>query len=561
MVIKNIKMRRTLTILLLICSLTASADKWYIATTGSDTHGKGTVADPWLTLHHAADTVLFSGDTISVGAGTFTETTQSPIAVGVSIYGAGATSIITSSEALSPIILLSSVAEGTDGSQSISYLTIDGNITAVCGIGVYARKNVSVHHVTFIDTETTGLFMCGLVSGAADGAPAVYATGNSIYDCTFTNCSKEWFEDPYYYASGAVGLGGQSGLLFYDNTIDCTTGGAGRAGYGIKYDDGGYNMGIKIYDNVISIKAKTQANNQWSYAIEFWNQKGGIEIYRNTIQGAVDMGGALSDDGGSYGFCEKIYDNVFSWPALQAYSQAGITIESDVSGKTYIYNNRFTNYSSPIAFSQISGANDVCNDVYIYYNIFQETATTAGNYTGDAIVWSGSSAGATYDNIWIWNNTIFNSTYIAKAGIRNELSNATLTDVEIKNNMIIKCYNAIQFNNHTVTGIDVMNNNLYGYTNDTCSFTDATVTEDVFSGNVLTTDPLFVSTTDFHLQAGSPAINAGIDLGKSFITTDYSGHHKYGAAWDIGAYEYGQRYLKNSGKLVMDDEHIVTIIR
>ena len=69
-------------------------DRWYVATTGSDTHGKGTLADPWLTIKHAADTITgaaFVGDTIVVGEGTFTENTQIALGVGVSIYGAGAT--------------------------------------------------------------------------------------------------------------------------------------------------------------------------------------------------------------------------------------------------------------------------------------------------------------------------------------------------------------------------------------------------------------------------------------------------------------------------------------
>ena len=54
-----------------------------------------------------------------------------------------------------------------------------------------------------------------------------------------------------------------------------------------------------------------------------------------------------------------------------------------------------------------------------------------------------------------------------------------------------------------------------------------------FSDNI-TTDPAFVSTTDFHLQAGSPCINAGIDVG---LTTDYDGQAVSDPP-EIGAYEY-----------------------
>jgi hypothetical protein len=53
-------------------------------------------------------------------------------------------------------------------------------------------------------------------------------------------------------------------------------------------------------------------------------------------------------------------------------------------------------------------------------------------------------------------------------------------------------------------------------------------------------DPKFVNLggEDFHLQAGSPAINKGVNLG---YTKDYEDHAvPIGAAPDIGAYEYGQ---------------------
>ena len=177
----------------------------------------------------------------------------------------------------------------------------------------------------------------------------------------------------------------------------------------------------------------------------------------------------------------------------------------------------------------------VCNDVTISYNIFEQTATTGGNYTGAAISWSGSTSGTTYARIKILNNTIFNSTYIAKGAILNEITNITLTDTEIKNNIIVKSYTAIQFSGaKTVTGIDIMNNLLYTITNTNYEFTGATVTDDVYSDNILATDPLFLSTTDFHLQAGSPAINAGVYVN---LTTDYDGQPVANPP-EIGAFEY-----------------------
>ena len=261
---------------------------YWVSPTGNDVTGDGTNLLPWATWAYAATQATVPGDVIHGAAGTYTETAQIVLAPGVDMIGAGITTIITTATALDPIILLSSASEGINGNQSISYIKIDGNLTAAAGIGIYARKNVVVHHCEFIDLLNQGLLYSGLVRGSADGAPAVYPTGNDIYNNSFTNCGLEIYSAPYYFATGALYLGGQANSLIYNNTIDNVTG--GRYGYGIKYVYGGYNKGLDIYDNTILISPKHVADNQWSYAIEFWNQRGGMKIHNNTIQGAVDMG-------------------------------------------------------------------------------------------------------------------------------------------------------------------------------------------------------------------------------------------------------------------------------
>ena len=60
-----------------------------------------------------------------------------------------------------------------------------------------------------------------------------------------------------------------------------------------------------------------------------------------------------------------------------------------------------------------------------------------------------------------------------------------------------------------------------------------------FSKNLDRTDPLFVNPAgfDFHPQAGSPAVDAGLQL--ATVPNDFDGSMRpHGAGWDIGAFEF-----------------------
>ena len=80
------------------------ADWIYVATTGNDGTGDGSAGAPYLTLGHAV-TQATAGDTIYVTAGTYTITSQVAVPVGISIMGAGETSILLAGAALEPMFL------------------------------------------------------------------------------------------------------------------------------------------------------------------------------------------------------------------------------------------------------------------------------------------------------------------------------------------------------------------------------------------------------------------------------------------------------------------------
>ena len=109
---------------------------YFIAPSGNDITGDGSIGNPWATLFKATTVVTVSGDVINVTAGTYTEPNQCILAVGVSILGAGKISVNINctwaggdDEWLGNIQLLSG-SEGTNGNQTISGFTMDGGLVA-----------------------------------------------------------------------------------------------------------------------------------------------------------------------------------------------------------------------------------------------------------------------------------------------------------------------------------------------------------------------------------------------------------------------------------------------
>lgn len=85
--------------------------------------------------------------------------------------------------------------------------------------------------------------------------------------------------------------------------------------------------------------------------------------------------------------------------------------------------------------------------------------------------------------------------------------------------------------------MNIENNDMYNCGETLWYFTGCTVTNDTTQNNIIT-DPLFVTPgSDFHLQAGSPCINAGLATGLAFITTDYD-EVAVDDPPEIGAFEY-----------------------
>lgn len=508
------------------------ATTYYIDPTGNDTTGNGTIGTPWKSLYKACSTVTTAGDTIHVNAGNYTETKQSTLAVGVNIEGEGNTSIIKSEVSTNnmPTILLNSDLHGTSGNQSISYIRMDGSLFAYSAIMVATRSDISIHHCEIEDFNIKGISLIGQLRYKSE-EPSIYATGNRIHNNIFINNADYTGSGKGGDGRGNIEIGGQDGLHIFNNIITQEDRGESSTGYPIKFCNAGYYKNLKIYGNTIT--KPPYDNVTWDFAFELWSQRGGIEIYNNTIQGSIDFGGYNTNDDAQAGYAVKIYDNSIGQSALRVYNEAALIFELDTSGGVYIYNNRFYNMSMPIQFWQLTG--DKVEDIYMYSNVFKDTRLSTNGLTGKLTLY-GSSGVVTFNNINYFNNTVYNaSANTLAAAFYHTPTSDVYTNVNICNNIVQGAYYPIKFEDCSINTLIIKNNIFYGDQYDEAIFEGCTVTglveENYFTGN-----PSFIDTVNnnFRLLSNSYAIHNGVYVG---INYDQDGN-KYNTYPSIGAYEY-----------------------
>jgi hypothetical protein len=165
-----------------------------------------------------------------------------------------------------------------------------------------------------------------------------------------------------------------------------------------------------------------------------------------------------------------------------------------------------------------------------YYNVFSNNAD-------NSIDVNATQAGKIYNNVLYGS---LNESFI--------LQGTSGSAVTFKNNIVSEWKAganaaAVGVANPTVIGNSTFDNNLYYKAGDSncCHLlyvaktlaqwkTDASQ-----DANSLNSSPAFVSSSDYHLQTGSPAIDTGVAVG---LTQDFAGNPIVGNP-DIGAYESG----------------------
>jgi hypothetical protein len=282
-------------------------------------------------------------------------------------------------------------------------------------------------------------------------------------------------------------------------------------------------------------KIDSRTDYYYDFSMELWNTRGGAEIYNNQMSGGIDIGGI--DNGvfnclqkGSYDWGIKIINNTIGYDITTILDETvGIYLEGNTD-TAIIERNTFKNQFNGIFFS-VSESQYTAKNHVVNYNIFNNVGYYGIRYT------YGVNRGGIVRNVTFYNNLV----YMGASGSRlvgiGIPSIGTTSYVNVTNNIIIgTTYYAILACNtggQTLDHITVQNNIMY-QNSGTIGGLD-TATNYVHSGDILT-NPNFVSSAsgNFHLQSGSPAINAGLNVG---LTKDYEGNSIVGLP-DIGAYEY-----------------------
>jgi uncharacterized repeat protein (TIGR02059 family) len=526
-------LRLKLLLLSITISLSLSGATYYISPTGSDVTGNGTTGSPWKTLNYACTQVTKSGDIIHVNAGTYIETKQCDLAVGVSIEGEGDSSNIISHYTASyasnnASIVLMSGSEGTNGNQSISYIKLDGDgLTGDYAIKILKRSNVKIHHCTIIDFYIGGVLFLGT---APWQRPSIFATGNELHHCSITNCGDM---QNSYEGAGLVQIGGQDGMKIYDNILDESVRAEGHNGNILS--SAHFNKGIKYYNNK-SYKPDYDGEyggaSSWNFHIEHWSCYGGFEIYNNEFYGgdtAIDCGGDYNEKG-AYDYTFYIHDNYFYGNPTNSHSgKLGVNIEGHYTCDIWVKNNHFNNIAHPVQIDE--GDPEACeaSRIYITNNLMENCGMVGYENWQGLVRILHTFSGSILNDIFIYNNIITPNSVTHSTAVQIDNS-GTASNINIKNNIITGHNNQswLRVNNTgSINGLHITHNGLYNNSSNDPIFSGNAPTDYQFANNI-TSNPLLVSSTDYHLQSSSPYIDAGTDVGISYS----------GRAPDIGAFEY-----------------------
>jgi hypothetical protein len=495
-----------------------AAQVYYVDTGGSNTTGDGSISKPWRSLEYAADQVPGGyGHTIHLNAGTFLETNQIIIEPGVNIEGSGKANTIVQRGQGGWFMQLESETV-TNGNQTLSNFSVDGlSKQQSYGILVRGRHNVVVHDVDFKDIDTVGLQICAEWGPDEYSGPSTYLQGIEVYNCSFKNCAKDYGSS----SEGCMQIGHLEGALIHDITIN------EDRGYGIKYTQGGWLKGIKVYNCNITVPSYDPA---WGsdIAMELWQVYDDCEVYNNVSNNWFSF---VRGNKGSGTLALRAHDNVILFERADNPKEAFEVAHGlcDVE----IYDNYVRHPSKGVAIWGRAG--EVQHNIFVHNNVFYDHSD------GDGMVIAPSGSGCDYSDIRVYNN-VFDG--LSSAALLGTSEGGKISGVQIKNNIIINCNRVIA----TMAEGSTVSNTLVEYNciNNVGSFIEEwgdDSVNSVFRNNIESSPQISGSgNRPYPYYAPSSGTSAIVDAGTN-VGLPYAG-----TAPDIGVYEYGE--IVNSAPVV-----------
>jgi Right handed beta helix region/Protein of unknown function (DUF1565) len=471
----------------------SDAATYYVATNGSDSN-PGTEAQPWRTLQKAADFVR-AGDTVRIRAGD---------------YFVGTTWKIK--RAATPGNPITYRAYG-DGEVRITNSTI-----LPSGSWMHLKDSIYYTQIT-PPASSVSVFQNGIPLHPPGDRAEIFSVDEMIPNSFYISGTTlyVWLEDGSDPKNSVMRVSPGHVVSLYDSHYTVFDGLTVEYGYNRFKDQGNATHHITYRNNTIrSIRSQGIQPTPASAVIEYnlfqkigvnkfthgiYTSKSGIVIRHNVFEEIAGAGIHLYDGstlgGGNY----QIYGNVFRKPRMMTFPTSGNRYYTDIiaweEGSNRIYNNVFYGEGKRGGISLNSPNNQVYNNTFVGSlsplqfdagkpgnRVFNNIFTTTGS--SRFLTWPANAGSQTLDY-----NIYFNTSGTP----RWQKDGATYTS--------FSAYQAVAGETHS----------LYG-------------------------DPQLVAAEDFHLQAGSSAINAGTSL--SEVPQDFECTPRpQGSAWDIGADEFG----------------------
>jgi hypothetical protein len=513
---------KSIFIILFICSCPALfATKYYVKTAGDNSKTGLSDAQAWSTLAKVNGFTFGAGDTIYLNKGdTWREELVMPRS-GTS----GAYMFFTSyGNGANPRILGSTAA--------VSWTNTSGNIwqsATTFASDPYNDLGSEIFFENLDGSKTNGIYTGGTLTAEFEWKWA--ANKISVYAATDPGTRYTSVEVPV--RESTVNMNKKNYIHF--SGIDMLYSYWSGYGYDWTHNDMYEQFGLIIENSEICCIGA------WDEAIE---QGYGIEVvYTN-----MTVRNNKFHDCGRRGFAMDMYGNSF-------------TSENIVVDGNEFYNGFHT---TGCDIDVGAGYDASLNNITVRNNYFHETSIARTYDVSNLIFVQNNNVGGSvitnlyiYDNIFKWPNGYAilmesaQSVYIYNNVFYDQSTNAAAlslvavqgsTVATVKNNVFYKSSgNSTEFEKNGSTTNDY---NLYY----NCVISSGTEAHGIFGDN-----PDFVSSTNFNLQAGSPAIGAGVYTG--VYATDYAGN-----TWlnppSIGAYEYGSGVPTSVYKVNASGKHV-----